>query len=64
MKTKSRKLATLTKAEDAAWVYAFEYYKGIGLTDKRADERAWTDTKFEHPRLRGFDGCRAKVGAK
>lgn len=55
---KRKRIATLTKCEDKTWVKAFEYYKGIGLKDGRADERAWNDTKFQHPRLRGYDGCK------
>ena len=55
---KEKRLATLNAAENKTWVKAFEYHKGIGLKDSRADERAWQDTKFQHPRLRKYDGCK------
>ena len=59
---KNKRLAILNAAEDRTWVKAFEYYKDIGLKDSRADERAWQDTKFQHTRLRGYDGCKPNTG--
>ncbi len=60
---KKKRKARLTPTEDATWVVAFEHYKGMGYTDKRADHLAWLDTQDAHPRLWGFDGCHAKVKA-
>jgi hypothetical protein len=55
---KKKRLATLNASENKTWVKAFEHYKGIGLRDSRADERAWEETQSQHPRLLKYDGCK------
>jgi len=47
----------LTPEEDIFWVKTFEYSKGRGYSDLRADRRAFIDTVAQFPRLkkaRGF----------
>jgi hypothetical protein len=57
MKRKSKRLATLTLAEDSAWIFAFCLYLDDGKTDLQADRLAWRDLKLEFPRLKEFQGC-------
>ena len=56
---KQRRLATLTPDEDAAWVYALNYYiEDEGMGDSRADRAAWKDVQQQFPRLKEYDGAK------
>lgn len=55
-----KKLATLTPAEDKAWVAAFAYaLTELHYDPRRADRYAWRDVRKQFPRLAAFDGCLA-----
>lgn len=57
MKSKAPKLATLTPAEDKAWVKAFCFYlQDHSVTE--ADRLTWRDLVKEFPRLRQYDGAK------
>ena len=58
MQKQSKRIATLTKAEDALWGKAFSAAVGYGLSDTAADRDAWKELQRVFPRLREFDGCR------
>jgi hypothetical protein len=53
-----KKLAKLTKLEDAAWGAAMAFYLNEGLKNGAAAERAWADLQEQFPRLKAFDGAR------
>ena len=55
---KTKRLATLTEAEDAKWVEKFTFYVDDGMTDDEADRITWREMQDEFPRLKAFDGCK------
>lgn len=57
MRTKPKRIAKLTPAENHAWVFAFCFYANDGKSDLEADRFAWRDIRLEFPRLRRYDGC-------
>jgi hypothetical protein len=58
MEMRKRK-ARLTKAEDNAWVFAFEYAVNcLRYGQERADKYAWERVCEEFPRLKKFTGAR------
>lgn len=58
-----RKLATLTIAEDKAWVQAFNLHFEDGETPAETDQNAWEDMKKEFPRLASFEGIAPEAPA-
>ncbi len=54
---RKRKLAKLTRAEDAAWEWAWCYHMDDKPDAARADKLAWRDVCREFPRLRKYEGC-------
>lgn len=49
--------AKLTSEEDAVWTNAFIYWVNEGLSDIKADRKAWEDTVEQFPRLKEYDGA-------
>lgn len=56
MKTKIKKLATLTPEENSAWENAFAFY--AEAPEIKADELAWRDVQKQFPRLKKYDGAK------
>lgn len=59
-----KRLATLSPYEDKCWVFAFNYFRDRGKTERQADKLAWRDLQLEFPRLRDYDGCKPSYGMK
>lgn len=60
MSKTTKRLARLTRAEDATYSGAFEHYmNNIRRDTKRADRFAWSKCVAEFPRLAKYEGAKA-----
>ena len=50
--------ATLTPAENKAWVKAFQFYCDDNMSIEDADAMAWEDLCEQYPRLKKYDGVK------
>ena len=58
MVTRKKRLAILTKDENALWEKLFSDYMNDGKSESSADRLTWRDLQKAVPRLQSFDGCK------